>query len=124
RALAEHGTVVPYVAPPPDAAPATRHAALIAFLRDIDILWADLYPASGPALQLRRDLGLHCPADRAIWRRLISWSRLREAVVPLAVDETVFHPGGSAARLATRARHSLPPDAPLLLVVGRLNIQK
>jgi glycosyltransferase involved in cell wall biosynthesis len=159
RALAEHGTVVPYIAPPPAASQETRQAALAAFLAEIDVLWADLYPASGPALQIRHDLGLRCPAllfaggtlpkgaeamlfpwqglvrpddallftcqaDRAIWHQLVARSTLREWVVPLAVDETVFHPGEPGARAAIRARPGLPPAAPLLLVVGRLNIQK
>jgi glycosyltransferase involved in cell wall biosynthesis len=159
RALGEYGTVVPYIAPPPDLPLAARRAALATFLADIDILWADLYPASGPALQIRHDLGLRCPAilfaggtlpkgaeamlfpwqdlvrpddallftcqaDRAIWHRLVARSALHEWVVPLAVDEATFHPGSPEARAAIRARHSLPPAAPLLLFVGRLNIQK
>lgn len=159
RALGEHGTVVPYRAPPPGAPPGARRDALAAFLRDIDLLWADLYPPSGPALHLRAELGLHCPAllfaggtlpkgaeamlfpwqqsirpgdaliftceaDRAIWRRLVDRSGLGEWVVPLAVDGEVFHPGAAGARGDLRARQGLPSDGPLLLGVGRLNIQK
>ncbi|MDP9372963.1 MAG: glycosyltransferase family 4 protein, partial [Chloroflexota bacterium] len=158
RALSMIGEVVPYV-PPPDASPAGQRDALAAFLRAVDVLWADVYPASTPALRLRRDLGLPCPAilaaggampkgaeamlfpwrrllrpgdgvlftcqaDRAIWRRLVRRSALREWTVPLGVDETVFHPRGPEERAAARDEHGLPPGAPLLLYVGRLNIQK
>lgn len=159
RALGAHGTVVPYIAPPPGTPPLVRDAALATFLKGIDILWADFYAESGAALRLRHDLGLSCPAllfaggtlpkgaeallfpwqslvrpndallftcaaDRAIWHRLVEWSTLREWTVPLAVDGMVFHPDEDATRSTTRARHGLPRDAPLLLVVGRLNIQK
>ena len=159
RALGAHGAVVPYLPPPADAPPAAHRAALADFLGEIDLLWADLYPASEPALRLRHELGLACPAilfaggtlpkgveamlfpwqdllqpgdgllftcaaDQAIWRRLVRASALREWVVPLGVDDTVFQPGDPAERAATRARYGLPPDAPLLLYVGRLNIQK
>src|SRR3954447_2661509 len=62
RALGEHGTVVPHIAPPPDDSPEARQAALAAFLAKIDLLWADFYPASGPVLQLRHDLGVRCSA--------------------------------------------------------------
>lgn len=65
-----------------------------------------------------------CEADRAIWRRLVRRSALEEWVLPCPVDETVFHPRPRADRAATRARHGLPATAPLLLAVGRLNIQK
>jgi glycosyltransferase involved in cell wall biosynthesis len=158
RALGLVGDVVPY-RPPAEASPAAEREALAAFLRAIDLLWADVYPPSEPALRLRRELDLPCPAvlaaegampkgleamlfpwrgllrpgdgllatcaaDRAIWRRLVRRSALREWVVPLGVDETVFRPRGPGERAATRARHGLPPDAPLLLYVGRLNIQK
>src|SRR5690349_4474372 len=58
RALSAHGMVVPYLAPPEDAPPGAHHAALADFLGAIDLLWADLYPASEPALRLRRELGL------------------------------------------------------------------
>ena len=63
-------------------------------------------------------------ADRAIWRLLVSRSSLREWVVPLAVDETLFRPRGAAERAEARRRHGLSVDAPLLLAVGRLNVQK
>jgi glycosyltransferase involved in cell wall biosynthesis len=159
RALGAHGSVVPYLPPPADVPPAAHRAALAGFLGAIDVLWADLYPASEPTLRLRHELGLACPAilfaggtlpkgaeamlfpwqellrpgdglvftcaaDRAIWRRLVRVSTLREWVVPLGVDDTIYRPGEPAARAATRARYGLPPAAPLLLYVGRLNIQK
>ena len=156
RALAASGTVVPFVAP---ADPAAHPAVLRAFLQQIDVLWADAYPGSAAALEVRQHEGLSCraivyaggtlpkgveallfpwqrllrpgdgllctcQADLAIWRRLVRWSALREWMVPLAVDETVFHPRDVDQRLATRRAHGLPPAAPLLLYVGRLNIQK
>lgn len=65
-----------------------------------------------------------CQADRAIWRRLVRGSGLEEWVLPCPVDETVFRPRPLADRAATRARHGLPAAVPLLLAVGRLNIQK
>lgn len=70
------------------------------------------------------NLLLTCQADLEIWRRLVVWSRLREWVVPLPVDEMVFQPRGLEDRKTIRTRHALPADAPLLLYVGRLNIQK
>lgn len=158
RALSAAGRIVPYV-PPRGASPAAQREALAAFLRTIDVLWADVYPSSDLALRLRHELDLPCPAilaaagampkgaeamlfpwrrllrpgdglvftceaDHAIWRRLVRRSALREWVVPLGVDETVFHPRGPGDRAAARARRDLPLDAPLLLYVGRLNIQK
>lgn len=65
-----------------------------------------------------------CEADQGIWRRLVRRSDLREWVVPLAVDETVFSPSDATTRAATRSRYGLAPETPLLLYVGRLNIQK
>ncbi|MEZ4862264.1 MAG: glycosyltransferase family 4 protein [Caldilineaceae bacterium] len=65
-----------------------------------------------------------CAADQLIWRKLVEWSTLQEWVIPLGVDETVFHPYSMGERQATRAHHGLPLDAPLLCYVGRLNIQK
>ncbi|MGH2369589.1 MAG: glycosyltransferase family 4 protein, partial [Chloroflexota bacterium] len=65
-----------------------------------------------------------CQADRAIWRRLVRWSALHQWVIPLAADEDLFRPRSAGERRAARARHGLPPDAPLLFSVGRLNIQK
>src|SRR5215813_2635647 len=52
RALNQLGQVVPYV-PPPAAAADQRRQALADFLASIDILWADLYPDSADAMQLR-----------------------------------------------------------------------
>jgi glycosyltransferase involved in cell wall biosynthesis len=165
RALEHCAHVVPYC-PPREQAPfsfdrtsAAHREELVAFLRSIDLLWADLYPASTFALMLREELHLPCPAilfaggvlpkgaeamlfpwqhllrpadgllfssaaDQAIWRRLVTWSKLREWVIPLGVDEAVFYPRSLEERQATRAHHHLPSQAPLLLYVGRLNIQK
>ncbi|MCW5850129.1 MAG: glycosyltransferase [Anaerolineae bacterium] len=67
---------------------------------------------------------LTCQADYAIWKRLVRWSALSEWVMPLPVDETVFRPRDEDERKTTRTRHDLPSDAPLILYVGRLNIQK
>jgi glycosyltransferase involved in cell wall biosynthesis len=159
RALNQLGLVVPYVPPPASSTTNQRHTALADFLASIDVLWADLYPDSADAVQLRHRLGLACPAvlfaagvmpkaaeamlfpwqnllrpddqlifsceaDRAIWHTLVRRSDMREWVVPLSVDDTIFHPRGYAERAATRARYGLPADAPLLLYAGRLNIQK
>jgi glycosyltransferase involved in cell wall biosynthesis len=44
--------------------------------------------------------------------------------VPLAVDETVFRPRVEDARQTTRRELEIPVAAPLLLYVGRLNVQK
>ncbi|CAA9306402.1 MAG: hypothetical protein AVDCRST_MAG77-6089 [uncultured Chloroflexi bacterium] len=63
-------------------------------------------------------------ADQAIWRRLVRRSALREWVAPLGVDETLFRPRTEGDRLEARRRHGLPASAPLLLAVGRLNVQK
>ncbi|HEV2124589.1 MAG TPA: glycosyltransferase family 4 protein [Chloroflexota bacterium] len=159
RALQTVGRVVPFVAPAPKESAETRRASLEDFLRGIDVLFADVYAGTGPALELRHELGLHCPAvlfaggampkgadamlfpwqhllrvgdglwftsqaDREIWRRLVRWSSLHEWVVPLAVDETLFRPRARSEQVAARARHGLPISAPLLVAVGRLNIQK
>src|SRR5262249_45432751 len=63
-------------------------------------------------------------ADRAIWRRLVWRSALRGWVGPLAVDETVFHPRREEERRTTRRELGISATAPLLLYVGRLNVQK
>src|SRR5258708_5357882 len=87
-------------------------------------------PSSGGTFLARHRLGpddtllFTCLADRAIWRLLVDRNALREAVVPLAVDDTIFHPGTADERVATRLRYQLAADAPLLLYVGRLNVQK
>ena len=159
QALRSVGTVLPYLPPPADAAPEAHRAALAAFLHSIDLLWADVYPASAPAIMLRHELGLPCralllaggampkgaeamlfpwrgwlrpgdgllftcEADRAIWRGLTRRSLLSEWVAPCGVDDDVFTPRPAADRRATRRQLGLPPGAPLLLYVGRLNIQK
>jgi hypothetical protein len=56
------GTVVPYVAPAAATPPAERRAALATFLRSIDMLWADFYPGTAPALHLRHELNIPCRA--------------------------------------------------------------
>jgi glycosyltransferase involved in cell wall biosynthesis len=159
RALGMFGRVVPYVPRPADATVDAQRAYLAEFLRSIDVLWADVYPASRPALELRHEMDLACPAilfaggampkgaeallfpwqellrpgdgllftceaDRAIWRRLVRSSRLHEWVIPLAVDQTTFRPRTTEERRRTREKHGLPSDAPVLLYVGRLNLQK
>lgn len=65
-----------------------------------------------------------CAADRLIWRRLVQRSTVPEWILPLSIDETIFHPRSPEVCTATRIRHRLPVDVPLLLYVGRLNIQK
>jgi glycosyltransferase involved in cell wall biosynthesis len=61
RALGAAGEVVPFVAPA-DKSPSAQRDALAAFLRRIDVLWADVYPQSDPAIRLRHELGLPCVA--------------------------------------------------------------
>ncbi len=159
QALRQVGTVVPYQPPAADTSPAEQRAALATFLGVIDVLWADFYPTTAPALHLRHQLALpcrvvlfaggtlpkgaeallfpwqhllraedqllfSCRADQEIWHRLVSRSRLREWVVACPVDETVFHPRADSSHVALRQRYGLPVQAPLLLYVGRLNIQK
>ncbi|MBO0792049.1 MAG: glycosyltransferase family 4 protein [Ktedonobacteraceae bacterium] len=166
RALQSCGQVIPYHHSPEtvpsfsfDEPSSAQREELASFLRGIDILWADLYPASEPALTLRDELGLSCSAilfaggvlpkgaeamlfpwqqllrpddgilfsssaDRTIWRRLVDRSQLHEWVVPLSADEQIFHPRDSEEQMKTRARYQLPAQTPLLLYVGRLNIQK
>ncbi len=159
RALGACGVVVPYGAPAADAPAASHRSALAAFLRGIDVLFADVYAGTGPALMLREELGLRIPAvlfaggampkgadamlfpwqhllrtgdgiwftscaDQAIWRRLVVRSVLHEWVIPLGVDETLFRPRDPRGRDAMRRRFGLPVDAPLLLAVGRINVQK
>lgn len=62
--------------------------------------------------------------DQAIWKRLIAVSHLREWVVPLSIDEQIFFPHTREERQRTRERYGIAPNAPLLLYVGRINIQK
>lgn len=63
-------------------------------------------------------------ADLAIWRRLVDRHQLMEAVIPPAVDLEIFNPTPSGVDDAVRDRFGLPPTEPLLLFVGRHNIQK
>jgi glycosyltransferase involved in cell wall biosynthesis len=75
-------------------------------------------------LTTRDHLLFSCEADRLIWRQLVRGSAMHEWILPLNIDETIFHPRSPEVRRATRLQHHLPLDAPLLLYVGRLNIQK
>lgn len=63
-------------------------------------------------------------ADQAIWRRLASDSRLREWVIPLAVDEAFADGARRGDRERFCAELGVERSAPLILYVGRLNIQK
>jgi glycosyltransferase involved in cell wall biosynthesis len=156
RALNKEIEVVPYQ--PPESKSDEREA-LTSFLKNIDILWADIYPSSAFALNLRDELGINipailfaggaipkgaeamlfpwqhllrsddvllfsCHADQDIWRRLVTWSNLKEWVIPLSVDETVFYPREAEEQEEVRKRYSIPSNALILLYVGRLNIQK
>lgn len=156
RALRQDMEVVPYL-PPEDKN--DEREAMTSFLKNIDILWADIYPSSAFALNLREELGINipsilfaggalpkgaeamlfpwkqllrsddvllfsCKADQDIWGRLVTWSNLKEWVIPLSVDETVFYPRKADEQEEIRKRYSIPFDAPILLYVGRLNIQK
>src|SRR5918911_583230 len=60
RALGDVGTVVPYC-PSDQSTPEETDQELAKFLHSIDILCADFYPATGPALHLRSQLDLPCP---------------------------------------------------------------
>lgn len=60
-ALADIGTVVPY-SPSDGGTPEETERELTKFLRSIDILCADFYPATGSALRLRSQFDLPCPA--------------------------------------------------------------
>jgi glycosyltransferase involved in cell wall biosynthesis len=161
HALTQVSLVRPYHSPPRTAAPAARQEMLAAFLRSIDVLWADCAAGSwsGRALAVRHELHLPCRAviymggalphgaelllsawqellrpddallftchaDHAIWQRLVHVSALQEWVIPLAADDTLFFPRAAQERAATRRCLGLPADAPLLLYVGRLNVQK
>jgi hypothetical protein len=79
--------------------------------------WQDL-------LTPRDHLLFTCAADQQIWHRLVRRSALREWILPLSIDETIFHPCSPETCTMTRFQHHLPVDVPLLLYVGRLNIQK
>ncbi|GIP34666.1 glycosyltransferase family 4 protein [Paenibacillus sp. J2TS4] len=75
-------------------------------------------------LQAKDGILFNCRADQQIWKRLVQWSHLQEWVVPLSVDQTVFYPRTASERQEARKQFSIPPDAPVLLYVGRLNVQK
>src|SRR5262249_23396452 len=75
-------------------------------------------------LTARDHLLFSCEADRLIGRQLVRRSELHEWILPLSIDETIFYPRSPKVRTATRLQYHLPVDAPLLLYVGRLNIQK
>jgi glycosyltransferase involved in cell wall biosynthesis len=156
HALRENLVVIPYTQS--DGEPNQREN-LISFLKSIDILWADLYPSSTYALNLRDELSLTCPAilfaggampkgaeamlfpwqpllrpydgilfsckaDQDIWRRLTEWNKLKEWVIPLSIDEQIFYPRSDDERVAIRNKYRIPNNSPLLLYVGRVNIQK
>ena len=62
RALGACGWVVPYSPPPANAAAELHRAALESFLRRIDVQFGDVYAGTRAALELRRELGMDCPA--------------------------------------------------------------
>lgn len=63
HALNVFGDIVSFCPPSgEDAASTAYRAALSAFLRDIDVLWTDVYRNSTLALTLRDELQLPCPA--------------------------------------------------------------
>lgn len=62
-------------------------------------------------------------ADQQIWQRLTEQSSPREYIVPIPIDDTIFTPRPDA-RQRLRDRFGLSMDAPVLLYVGRINIQK
>lgn len=63
-------------------------------------------------------------ADHAIWRRVVGASRVVEHVIPLPVDDATFRTEPSPSDAGVRDRFGIPVDRPLLLYVGRYNIQK
>lgn len=63
-------------------------------------------------------------ADHAIWRRLVGASRVVESVIPLPVDDATFRTDPTPADAGVRERFGIPANRPLLLFVGRYNIQK
>src|SRR5262249_24567176 len=75
-------------------------------------------------LTVRDHLLFSCEADRMIWRQLVCRSAMHECLLPRTMDETIFYPRSPDVCAAPRRQHHLPVDAPLLLYVGRLNIQK
>lgn len=156
RALQTDIEVVPYQ--PPENKKDERES-LTSFLKNIDILWADIYPSSALALNLRAEFDINipailfaggalpkgaeamlfpwqqllrsddallfsCKADQDIWNRLVAWSNLKEWVFPLSVDEAVFYPRKAEEQEEIRRKYSISSSSPILLYVGRLNIQK
>lgn len=77
--------------------------------------WQDL-------LQPCDQLVFTCKADQTIWHRLTHQNTLGEWVIPLPVDQTIFRPQENHNPF--RSEFKIPPKTPLLLYVGRLNIQK
>ena len=63
-------------------------------------------------------------ADHAIWRRVAGASRLVERVIPLPVDDATFRTEPTPSDADVRDRFGIPAGRPLLLYVGRYNIQK
>jgi len=124
QALRQLGTVAPYRPPAADASPAEQRAAVLfaggTLLKGAEAL---LFPWQ-QLLRAEDQLLFSCRADQEIWHQLVRRSRLREWVVACPVDETVFHPRADSSHVALRQRYGLPVQAPLLLYVGRLNIQK
>ena len=156
HALRENMVVIPYAQS--EGEPNQREN-MTSFLKSVDILWADLYPSSTYALNLRDELGLTCPAilfaggampkgaeamlfpwqpllrpydgilfsckaDQDIWRQLTEWSKLKEWVIPLSIDEQIFYPRSVDEQMDIRNKFGIPIHSPLLIFVGRLNIQK
>ena len=65
-----------------------------------------------------------CKGDEAIWEVLTTRNDLPTWVIPLGVDQACFKPREDAEQQAVRTELGISPDAPLLVYVGRLNIQK
>lgn len=65
-----------------------------------------------------------CTADLAIFNKMALKSPLRTYVIPLAVDCHIFTPRTKEEDVATKERFGIPVKSPLLLYVGRINIQK
>jgi len=55
---------------------------------------------------------------------LTEWSKFKEWVIPLSIDEQIFYPRSDDERIAIRNKYRIPNNSPLLLYVGRVNIQK
>ncbi len=63
-------------------------------------------------------------ADREIFDRMVKNSRIKTYIVPFGVDCSLFKPIPQSDNLYTRKRIGIPDNAPLLLYVGRINVQK